>query len=38
MNSKHALWYKLIALILALVVLLPILAACGGGEKETKHQ
>ena len=34
MNKKHALWYKLIALILAVVVLLPILAACGGGEEE----
>ena len=34
MDKKYTLWCKLIALILALVVLLPILVACGGGEEE----
>ena len=35
MTKKDAIWYKLVALMLSLVVLLPILAACGGGGKET---
>jgi branched-chain amino acid transport system substrate-binding protein len=32
---KGNFWYKFAALILALVLLVPILAACGGGKEET---
>ncbi|MFA4835011.1 MAG: ABC transporter substrate-binding protein [Dehalococcoidia bacterium] len=33
MSRKSNLWYKVAALILVLVLIVPILVACGGGEK-----
>jgi ABC-type branched-subunit amino acid transport system substrate-binding protein len=35
MHRKSSFWYKFAALVLALMLLVPILAACGGGKEET---